>query len=111
MARARTTVWARWLPRLAWGAVAMGAGAFAVWGGEFSVLDLRAKRAEAAVLRARLVAAKATRDSLLAVLDSVKRHPAVIERIAREQHGLVRGDREFVYWAPVDSSADSVPGR
>jgi hypothetical protein len=107
MARARGSVWARWWPRAVWAGVAVGAVAFAVWGGEFSVLDLRARRTEAAVLRARVAASRVTRDSLLAVLDSVRRNPVVIERIGRERHGLVRGDREFVYWVPAERGADS----
>jgi cell division protein FtsB len=98
----------RWTVRAIWSAVAVGAVVFAVNGGEFSVLDMRRRRAEAAELEAKLAAARVTLDSLRAFRDSVKRHPLVIERIGREQYGLVRSDREVVYWAPA---ADSSAGR
>jgi cell division protein FtsB len=106
MATKRGTVTARrWVTRAIWAAVALGAVAFAVNGGEFSVLDMRHRRAEAAELREKLTAARFTIDSLRAYRDSVKRHPLVIERIGREQYGLVRSDREVVYWAPATDSS------
>jgi cell division protein FtsB len=108
MVRKRGGVLARrWVTRALWGAVAVGAVAFAVNGGEFSVLDMRRRRVEAAELSAKLTAARFTIDSLRAYRDSVTRHPLVIERIGREQYGLVRSDREVVYWAPA---ADSTGG-
>ena len=37
-------------------------------------------------------------DSLRAYQRSVLRDPAVQERIAREQFGMVRGEKELLYW-------------
>jgi cell division protein FtsB len=112
-AKRRTTTHWRWIQGLAAGVVGVGALAFAVFGGEFSILDMRRRRVDAATLRQRVAAARVTRDSLVLVRDSVRSHPLVIERIGRERYGLVRGDREVLYWAPSGESpaADSSPAR
>src|SRR5689334_7962645 len=70
---------------------------FAVQGGEFGTTDLWRQKQR----RARLVK---TNDSLVRILDSLRRYkrrletdPALQERIAREEFGLVRGDKELLY--------------
>jgi cell division protein FtsB len=70
---------------------------FAVQGGEYGTRDLLRQRAR----RATLVSAI---DSLQRVVDSLKRYkrrldtdPALQERIAREEFGLVRGEKELLY--------------
>jgi cell division protein FtsB len=70
---------------------------FAVQGGEYGTRDLMKQRAR----RAGLVA---TIDSLQRIVDSLRRYktrvetdPALQERIAREEFGLVRGNKELVY--------------
>jgi cell division protein FtsB len=70
---------------------------FAVQGGEYGTRDLMRQRAR----RAHLVA---TIDSLQHIVDSLRRYktrvetdPALQERIAREEFGLVRGDKELLY--------------
>ena len=82
--------------------------AFAVQGGEYGTTDLWRQRAR----RARLVK---TNDSLVRVVDSLKRYkrrletdPALQERIAREEFGMVRGDKEMLYrFAEPGAGADS----
>ena len=70
---------------------------FAVQGGEYGTRDLMKQRAR----RATLVA---TIDSLQHIVDSLRRYktrvetdPVLQERIAREEFGLVRGDKELLY--------------
>ncbi|CAN5433615.1 hypothetical protein BH09GEM1_BH09GEM1_06610 [soil metagenome] len=70
---------------------------FAVQGGEYGTRDLMKQRTR----RAGLVA---TVDSLQRIVDSLRRYktrvetdPALQERIAREEFGLVRGDKELLY--------------
>ena len=71
--------------------------AFAVQGGEYGTTDLwRQKQRRARLLR--------TNDSLVRVVDSLRRYkrrletdPALQERIAREEFGMVRGNREMLY--------------
>ena len=75
----------------------LGALVFAVQGGEYGTRDLMRQRAR----RAGLVA---TTDSLQRIVDSLRRYktrvetdPALQERIAREEFGLVRGNKELLY--------------
>jgi cell division protein FtsB len=71
--------------------------AFAIQGGEYGTSDLWHQKER----RARLVQAN---DSLTRVVDSLRRYkrrletdPALQERIAREEFGLVRGNKELLY--------------
>ena len=63
---------------------------FAVFGGEYSVFEVRQARAEVAAETARLQELRATNDSLAARADSVETDPATIERLARERWGMIR---------------------
>ncbi len=83
--------------RLVIAAGAVAAIAFAVQGGEYGTTDLWRQKER----RARLVR---TNDSLVRVVDSLKRYqrqletdPALQERIAREEFGMVRGQKELLY--------------
>ena len=90
--------------RILLGAAVLAALVFAVQGGEYGTRDLLRQRAR----RARLVGAI---DSLQHVVDSLKQYkhrldtdPALQERIAREEFGLVRGEKELLYrFAEPDS--------
>jgi cell division protein FtsB len=98
------------LTRLAVVVVVLAALAFAVQGGEYGTTDLwRQKQRKAKLL--------GSIDSLQQVVDSLKRYkhrlqtdPALQERIAREEFGMVRGDKELLYRfaEPADTAADSV---
>ena len=98
--------------RLVMVAGAVAALVFAIQGGEYGTTDLwRQKARRAELLR--------TNDSLVRIVDSLKRYkrrletdPALQERIAREEFGLVRGDKEMLYrFAEPGRGAggDSVP--
>ena len=83
--------------RLAIIAVAVGIVFFAVEGGEWGTLDLVSQKGRMAALERNL-------DSLQHVVDSLRRYrkrldtdPALQERIAREEFGMVRGSKELLY--------------
>jgi cell division protein FtsB len=77
---------------------------FAVFGGEYSIFELRSARASVEVERARLGEVTAEIDSLTAWADSLAHDPTTIERVAREDFGMIR-DRETLY-----RFADAEPG-
>ena len=77
--------------------LAAGAIAFALLGGEYSTMDLWRQRE----IKQKLVAET---DSLAREVDSLREEARAVltdratqERIAREQFGMVRGDKEILY--------------
>jgi len=87
----------RGVKRLLVAAGLLAALIFAIEGGEYGTRDLMRQKQR----RARLALAI---DSAQHVVDSLKRYkkrletdPALQERIAREEFGLVRGDKELLY--------------
>jgi cell division protein FtsB len=95
--------------RVALGAAAAGAVAFAVQGGEYSTTDLRAQRARRAALLAEVDTLTDVVDSLRALERRLRTDPALQERVAREEFGMVRGDKELLYRfaEPPANPADS----
>jgi len=92
------------IKRLLVAAGVLGALWFAIEGGEYGTRDLMRQKQR----RARLALAI---DSAQHVVDSLKRYkkrletdPALQERIAREEFGLVRGDKEVLYRIAEDSA-------
>ncbi len=90
--------------------VVLAALAFAVQGGEYGTTDLFRQKERRAKLLTSI-------DSLQHVVDSLKRYkhrlqtdPALQERIAREEFGMVRGNKELLYRfaEPADTTRDSV---
>jgi cell division protein FtsB len=86
-----------------------GAFAFALMGGEYSTVDLWTQRK----FKQRLAAET---DSLQREVDSLRREAKAVltdratqERIAREQYGMVRGDKEILY--RMGKPGDSAPAR
>lgn len=77
---------------------------YAVFGGEYSVFELREARAALEVEGESLVRVQADIDSLQARADSLRSDPVTIERIAREEFGMIR-DGETLY-----RFADTEPG-
>jgi cell division protein FtsB len=78
-------------------AVAIAALIFAVQGGEYGTRDLMRQRARKASL-------VRTNDSLQHIIDSLRTYkkrvetdPVLQERIAREEFGMVRGNKEILY--------------
>ncbi|MBY0492316.1 MAG: septum formation initiator family protein [Gemmatimonadaceae bacterium] len=100
-----------WLRRLAWGAGVLGVLAYAVEGGEYGTSDLLTQREQKAALEDSLDAVKAEVDSLEQELKVVNTDPVRLERMAREKWGMVKGDKELLYWTVTDAkkaAADSV---
>ena len=96
--------------RIAIAAALVVAVVFAIQGGEYGTSDLWRQKER----RARLIR---TNDSLTRVVDSLRRYkhrletdPALQERIAREEFGLVRGNKELLYrFAEPGTTSDSAP--
>ena len=85
------------LRRILFWCVVITAIVFAVQGGEWGTDDLLAQRSRAARLRAQIDTLKRDIDSLARVKKSIQTDPVVQERIAREEFGMVRGDKELLY--------------
>ena len=86
---------------------------FAVFGGEYSVFELRSTRAQIDVERARLGVIEAEIDSLEAWADSLENDAATVERIAREDFGMIRNGETLYRFAEADPSLvqESAPER
>ena len=80
-----------------WGVVVLGATAFAVQGGEYATSDLYRQRARRRYLVGAIDSLQREVDSLRAVKRAVLSDPAVQERIAREEFGMVKGSKELLY--------------
>ena len=83
---------------------------FALFGGEYSLLEMRAIRAAAREDAAELDELKSRIDSLSAWADSLESDSAALERVARERYGMIRDGEVLYRFANPDSTvADSVP--
>lgn len=83
--------------RIVFWLIAAGAIVFALQGGEYSTVDLWRQRK----FKIRLIAET---DSLAREVDSLRRQAHAVqtdratqERIAREQYGMIRGNKEILY--------------
>jgi len=95
----------RYLLRGVVGAMWLGAGYYALFGGEYSVLELRELEAEREAMAARLDSVSQRADSVQAWADSLESDTLAIQRVAREEHGMIR-DGEIMYRF-VPAAADS----
>lgn len=75
---------------------------YAVFGGEYSVFELRATRESVGVEQARLAEVRARIDSLSTWADSLENDAATIERVAREEYGMIRDGETLYRFADVD---------
>lgn len=87
-----------------------GAAYFALFGGEYSLLELQRLESDLAQEQVRLEEARAEITRLQARVDSLENDSATIERIARERYGLIRpGERLYRFvedTVEVDSLAE-----
>lgn len=82
----------------------VGAAAyFAVFGGEYSLIDLWRLQRQYEREQAELVRLRDSLAVLRARVDSLESDPAVLERLARERYGLIR-DGERLYLFAEDSA-------
>jgi cell division protein FtsB len=87
-----------------WGILAAVA-AFAVFGGEYGTDDLLEQRARKRRLQASIDSLRRDVDSLARVKTAILTDPAVQERIAREEFGMVRSEKELLYRFAPDSDS------
>ena len=71
---------------------------FAIEGGEWGTFDLLSQRGRKARLEAEVDSLERAVDSLTKYKRRLETDPVLQERIAREVHGMVRGDKEILYW-------------
>jgi len=82
---------------------------FALFGGEYSVFEVRRVRAENLELEQRLTELKWANDSLSIRAEALDTDSATIERLARERYGMIR-DGEVLYRIAEPEPADSLEG-
>ena len=85
------------MKRLVWWALIAVAAYFAVQGGEYSTKDLYVLSRRTRSLTRQVDSLQRQVDSLGRYLKLVKSDSATMERIAREEFGMVRGDKEILY--------------
>jgi cell division protein FtsB len=88
-----------------WSVVALAA-IYAVQGGEYSTVALLRQRSRGEMLRRAIDSVQREVDSLTTLQKSVASDAATQERIAREDFGMVRGNRELLYrFTDADSTS------
>ena len=85
------------MKRYVWWVLIAVAVYFAVQGGEYSTKDLYVLRRRTDNLTRQVDSLQHQVDSLGRFLKLVKSDSATMERIAREEFGMVRGDKEILY--------------
>jgi cell division protein FtsB len=86
-----------------------GAAYFALFGGEYGMLELREIRAERAREEQRLEEVRAEVVRLEATVDSLQHDSARIERLARERWGLIKPGERLYRFAHPDTGGNPVP--
>jgi cell division protein FtsB len=86
-----------WLRRLAWGAGGVAVLWFTLEGGEWGTSDLWRQRAAVAALEDELAQTRDSVDALRAEVKAVTTDPARLEKLAREEYGMVKGEKELLY--------------
>ncbi len=87
----------RGVRRLLVAAGVLAALAFAIEGGEYGTRDLMRQKERRARLALAIDSAQHVVDSLERYKKRLETDPALQERIAREEFGLVRGEKEILY--------------
>ena len=90
--------------RVAWGVGALVVLVYAIEGGEYGTSDLLTQRDRKAALAQNVDMLAEDVDSLRAELKAVTSDPVRLERMAREEWGMVRGEKELLYRMRTDTS-------
>jgi cell division protein FtsB len=77
--------------------------------GEYDTLELLQQSATRDSLAAVVSALEVERDSLRRSLEAVRTDPWRLEQLAREEHGMVRGDKELLYRLSRSPSVEADP--
>jgi len=77
--------------------IALGVGWFAVQGGEYGTSDLVRQHRRMTVQRHEVDSLQRQVDSLSRWKRAIETDPVVQERLAREEFGMVKGDKEMLY--------------
>jgi cell division protein FtsB len=85
------------MKRMIWWALIAVAAYFAVQGGEYSSTDLFVLNRRSGRITREVDSLQRHVDSLARYLKLVKSDSATMERIAREEFGMVRGNKEILY--------------
>jgi cell division protein FtsB len=81
---------------------------WAVFGGEYSVFEVRRARGAREDEAAELERIRREIDSLQTLTDSLENDPATLERLARERYGMIKdGEVLYRFAEPRDSAAGS----
>ena len=79
---------------------------WAVFGGEYSVFEVRRARSAREAEAAELARLQHEIDSLEALQDSLENDPGMLERLARERYGMIKdGELLYRFAEPGDSGA------
>jgi cell division protein FtsB len=79
---------------------------FALEGGEYGTRDLLSRTSRRAALELEVQQLQLVVDSLKRETRAVETDVGTLERIAREEYGMVKGDRELLYRFADDLEAD-----
>jgi len=90
--------------RIAWSVGVLAVVVYAIIGGEYGTADLLAQRDRKTALAQDVAELEQDVDSLRAELNAVTNDPARLERMAREEWGMVRGEKELLYRMRTDTS-------
>lgn len=99
----------RLLKRFVLPALLLLAAYYAVFGGEYSIFEVRRARAEVEAARAELAELELRIDSLRARADSLENDPATLERIARERFGMIREGETLYRFAQPSADGEGGP--
>jgi cell division protein FtsB len=83
---------------------------YAVFGGEYSMFELRRSRASLEAERIQLAELQAQIDSLSAWADSLRNDPGTLERVAREDFGMIKeGETLYRFAVPDEDGEPALP--
>jgi cell division protein FtsB len=97
------------IQRLIFALIALGGLLFAIQGGEYSTMDLWRQSERKKLLIVQTDSLRREVDSLKKLAKAIATDRATQERIAREEFGMVRGDKEILY--RFGDSADTTATR
>ena len=92
------------MKRVAWGVGALAVLVYAIEGGEYGTSDLLSQRDRQTALARQVEELAQDVDVMRAELKAVTSDPVRLERMAREEWGMVRGEKELLYRMRTDSS-------